>query len=150
MDQKKLMARAWLQKLNTYFTLSPMMEEDSLQFTILHLEGTTHDWWNYGLITQGHQNITSYEEFSQKLIKRFDRKHPQENFKKLTQLRQQGTIEDYIKEFQRISIQFIGVDDECFTYLFIEGLKDSLKGILSALKPSSLDDAFEMALRLEV
>ena len=147
---KKLTAHAWLQKLNTYLTLSPMTEEDALQFAILHLEDTTHDWWHQGLITQGHQNITSYEEFSQKLIKRFDRKHPQENFKKLTQLRQQGTIEDYIKEFQRIYVQVIGVDDECFTYLFIEGLKDSLKGLVSALKPSSLDDAFEMALRLDV
>lgn len=63
-----------------------MMEEDALQFAILHLEGTSHDWRHHGLITQGNQNITSYEEFSQKLIKRFDRKHPQENFKKLTQL----------------------------------------------------------------
>ena len=64
-----------------------MTEGDALQFAILHLEGTTHDWWHHGLVTQGHQNITSYEEFSQKLIKRFDRRHPQENFKKLTQIR---------------------------------------------------------------
>lgn len=147
---KKLTARAWLQKLNTYPTLSPMMEEDALQFVIMHLEGIAHDWWHHGLITQGHQNITSYGEFSQKLIKRFDRKHPQENFKKLTQLRQQGIVEDYIKEFQRIFVQVTRVDDERFTYFFIEGLKDSLKGLVSALKPSSLDDAFEMALRLEV
>ena len=81
-----------------------MTESNALQFAILHLEGTAHDWWHHGLITQGHQNITSYEEFSQKLIKRFDRKHPQENFKKLTQIRQQGTIEDYIKEFQKILV----------------------------------------------
>ena len=84
---EKLMAHTWLQKLNTYFTLCPMMDEDPLQFAILHLEGTAHDWWHHGLVTQGHQNITSYEEFSQKLIKRFDRRHPQENFKKLTQIR---------------------------------------------------------------
>ena len=61
---EKLTACAWLQKLNTYLTLSSMTEEDALQFAILHLEGTTHDWWHHGLITQGHQNITSYEEFS--------------------------------------------------------------------------------------
>ena len=96
------------------------------------------------------KGTTSYEEFSQKLIKRFDRRHSQENFKKLTQIRQQGTVEDYIKEFQKISVQVMGVDDDCSTYLFIEGLKDSLKGLVSALKPSSLDDAFEIALRLEV
>ena len=83
---EKTTARAWLQKLNTYFTFSPMMEEDALQFAILHLEGTAHDWWHHGLITQGHQNVTSYEEFSQKLIKIFDRRYPQENFKKLAQI----------------------------------------------------------------
>ena len=53
-----------------------MTEGDALQFTILHLEGTTHDWWHHGVITPGHQNITSYEQFSQKIIKRFDRRHP--------------------------------------------------------------------------
>ena len=127
-----------------------MTEGDAIQFAILHLEGTTHDWWHHGLVTQGHQNITSYEEFSQKLVKRFDRRHPQENFKKITQIRQQGIVEDYIKEFQNISVQVTGVDDECSTYLFIEGLKYSLRGLVSALKPSSLDDAFEIALRLEV
>ena len=35
-------------------------------------------------------------------------------------------------------------------YLFIEGLRDSLKGLVSSLKHSSLDDAFEIELRLEV
>ena len=82
-----------------------MIEEDALQFVILHLEGTTHDWWHHGLVTQGHQNITSYEEFSQKLIKRFDRKHPQEDFRKLTQIKQQGSVEGYIAEFQKLSVR---------------------------------------------
>ena len=66
---RKMIAHAWLQKLNTYFTLSPMIEEDALQFSILHLEGTTHEWWYNGLLSLGHQNINSYQEFSQKLIK---------------------------------------------------------------------------------
>lgn len=146
---EKITAHAWLQKLNTYFTLSPMTEEDAIQIAILHLEGLAHKWWHHGIHTQEHQNITSYEEFSQKLIKSFDRKHPQEDFKRLTQLKQQGTIESYITEFQRISVRVSGIEEDRLTYLFVERLKDSLTGLVSALNPISIEDAIEKALRLE-
>ena len=34
----KISARAWLQKLQIFFTLNPMKESDVIQFTSLHLE----------------------------------------------------------------------------------------------------------------
>lgn len=38
----KISAKAWLQKLQTYFTLCPMKELDAIQYATLHLEGTTY------------------------------------------------------------------------------------------------------------
>ena len=76
-------AHAWLQKLNSYFTLSPMTKEDALQFFILHLEGIAHEWWHNGLPSLGHQHVTSYQECSQKLIKCFDQIEPEWYFKEL-------------------------------------------------------------------
>ena len=35
----QISASAWLQKLSVYFQLNPMVEEDALKMTILHLEG---------------------------------------------------------------------------------------------------------------
>jgi hypothetical protein len=70
----KCTTRAWVQKLDTYFQLNPMTEAKAIKFTTLHLDGEAHEWWYHGLVTMGHANITSYLDFTQKLMERFDKK----------------------------------------------------------------------------
>ncbi len=41
----KCTARAWVQKLDTYFQLNPMAKTDAIKLATLHLEGEAHDWW---------------------------------------------------------------------------------------------------------
>lgn len=123
----KISAQAWIQKLNTYLNLSPMTEDDAVQFAILHLEGLAHEWWYHGTLTQGHDGITTYDEFTQKLIKRFERKHPQKDFKELTLLRQKGTVEEYITEFQKKFVRVSGVDEGRLTYLLWRDSKTPLR-----------------------
>eukprot|EP01018_Ginkgo_biloba_P002568 Gb_33720 [translate_table: standard] len=74
----KLSAQAWLQKLQTYFTLIPMVEEDAIQFATLHFEGVAYDWWHHGLITQGHNRVQIFDDFNQRLFDRFERKDEEE------------------------------------------------------------------------
>ena len=37
-------ANTWVQKLDVYFQLNPMVEEDALKMAILHLEGHANEW----------------------------------------------------------------------------------------------------------
>lgn len=55
----KCSARAWVQNLDTYFILKPMLEVYAIQFAALYLEVDTHDWWYHGMVTLGNANITS-------------------------------------------------------------------------------------------
>lgn len=68
----KCTARAWVEKLDNYLSLRPMPEEDAIKFATLHLDGVAHKWWYHGLATLGHNLITTYVEFINKLIERFD------------------------------------------------------------------------------
>jgi hypothetical protein len=77
----KCTARAWVQKLDTYFQLNTMLEEEAIKFATLHLDGEAHEWWYHGLVTLGHANITSYLDFTQKLMERFDKKDPELHFR---------------------------------------------------------------------
>ena len=52
-----------------------MTETKAINFATLHLEGEAHEWWYHGLVTLGHSHITSYREFIDRLMDRFDRKH---------------------------------------------------------------------------
>jgi hypothetical protein len=66
----KCTARAWVQNLDTYFQLNPMMKAKAIKFNTFHFDGEAHEWWYHGLVTMGHANITSYLEFTQKLMER--------------------------------------------------------------------------------
>ena len=89
---KRTTAHSWVQILDTYLSLNPMTKKGAIQFVVLHLRGITQDWWQHGLHNQGHKQIKNYDEFTQKLIKRFDRVDPEWYFKILTQIKQEGSI----------------------------------------------------------
>lgn len=92
-------ARSWIYKLDTYFTLRPMIERDAIKFATLHLDGTAHEWWHNGLITLQHDEITTYQEFADLLVERFDKKDPESYFWELAQLKQQGTWRHMFQSF---------------------------------------------------
>lgn len=77
-----------------------MLEAKAIKFATLKLEGEAHEWWYHGLITLGHSNITTYEDITQIWIRRFDRKYLEIHFRELAQLKQIGTPNAYIEEFQ--------------------------------------------------
>ena len=76
-----------------------MIETEAISFTTLHLEGEAHEWWYHELVTLGHSHITSYMDFIDRLMDRFDRKDLKINFRDLAQLRQTSTTKAFIKEF---------------------------------------------------
>lgn len=39
----KCTARAWVEKLDTYFHLNQMLEVETIKLAVLHLEGDAHD-----------------------------------------------------------------------------------------------------------
>ena len=69
-------AKIWVQKLDTYFQLNPMTETDAIKLATLHLDREAHEWWYHGLVTLGHNTITSYSDFTQRLMEHFDKKDP--------------------------------------------------------------------------
>jgi hypothetical protein len=133
-------ARAWVQKLDTYYKLNQMTEAEAISFATLHLEGEAHEWWYHGLVTLGHDHITSYREFTERLMDRFDRRDPEIHFKDLAQLRQTRTSEAFISEFQRVAVAVTDISEPRLVMLFTEGLIEPLRGWMKAYRPHSLQD----------
>lgn len=86
----------------------------------------------------GYANITSYLEFTQKLIDKFDRKDLELHFRELAQLRQTNLVDAYITEFQRLAVMVIDISEQWLVMLFIEGLTKPLRGWVKAFKLDSL------------
>jgi hypothetical protein len=68
----QISATAWVQKLDAYLQLNTMEEGNAIKFATLYLMGKAHDWWFHGMTTLGHEHVTSYRDFTQRLIDRFD------------------------------------------------------------------------------
>ena len=134
----KISTRAWLQKLQTFFTLNPMKESDVVQFASLNLEDVAYDWWYHGMTTQGHDQVTTFDDFSQRVIDTFDLKDDEEYFKELSKLKQTKSVNEYIEEFQKVAIMVLDMSEKMIVYLFLDGLEDSVKGLVKAFSPSTL------------
>lgn len=144
-----LSARAWLQKLQTYFTLDPMAEEDAIQFVALHFDGMAYDRWHHGLITQGHALVSTFDEFCQKGLTRFDKNDVEEYFKELATLKQTSSLNEYIEAFEQISVQVQNISPRRVIFLFVDGLLDPLRGLVKSFEPPSLEEAIKRAMTLE-
>ena len=140
----KCTARSWVQKLNNFLSLRPMPEQDAINFFTLNLEGATHEWWYHGLVTLGHNLITTYEYFTNRLIERFDVKDPEVSFHELAQLKH-GSLDAYVNDFQYLSIMVPIISERRLVVLFIEGLMEPLKGWLKAFNPLSLQEEIKKA-----
>ena len=114
----------------------------------MHLEGATYDGWHHGLVTQDHDLIISCETFSFKLITYFD-KDIEVYYNDLAQLRQGGSLDDFIDEFQRISVIVLDMTEQRKVMLFTKGLQDRFRGLVKVLKPDTLDDAIKITHELD-
>jgi hypothetical protein len=137
----KCTTKAWVQKLDTYYKLNQMTETDAISFATLHLEGEAHEWWYHGLVTLGHSRITSYREFTERLMDKFDRRDPEIHFRDLAQLKQTGTAEAFISEFQRVAVAVTDIPEPQLVMLFTEGLTEPLRRWVKAYQPHTLQDA---------
>lgn len=80
----KSSTRAWVEKLDVYFQLNEMTELDELTISTLHLEREAHDWWFHGLTTMGHAGVTTYKDFTRRVLENFKRRDPKEHFGEMT------------------------------------------------------------------
>jgi hypothetical protein len=121
-------AHTWVQKLDTYFKLNPMTESEAISFATLHLDGEAHEWWYHGMETLGHNHITSYLEFTERLMERSERRDKELHFGDLTQLRHTGSVDAFITEFQRKAVVVSDISEQRLVMLFTEALTEPLRG----------------------
>ena len=61
----------------------------------------------------------------------------------LFSLQERGTLDDYIREFPRLSLQVPDLDEHSRAVLFVNGLSSKLRGQVLKEHPSTLDEAIK-------
>ena len=122
-----------------------MPEEEAIKFAALHLEQVAHECWHHSTITLGHDQISTYAEFTERLIERFDGKYSELNFEDLAQLRQTRSVNQFITEFQKLFVLVTNMSERRRVVLFIDGLTEPLKGWVKGFNPATLLEAISKA-----
>ena len=81
-----------------------MSEAKAIKVATLHLDGEAQDWWFHGMVTLGHSTVTTYAEFTRRLMEQFDWRDPEQHFVEMMRLKQTGSPETYIADFLRVSV----------------------------------------------
>ena len=67
-------------------------------------------------------------------MERFEKKDPEIHFRELAQLKQTGSVEAFILEFQRIVVMVTDVSESRLIMFFSEDLTEPLRGWVKAYK----------------
>lgn len=97
------------------------------------------------MVTMRHGQITSYVEFTERLIERFDTKDPELHFKELAQFKQWGSVDVYISKFQRSAVLVTDISERRLVVLFMDSLSDPLRGWVKGHDPLTLQEAIKKA-----
>ncbi|KAK9060665.1 hypothetical protein SSX86_021371 [Deinandra increscens subsp. villosa] len=138
--------RGWILKAEKYFRFYHTHDEDKVDLAARHLEGEALDLYSWLL---AEQDLTSWEELVSALQKHFGTIEFQNPDEYLCSIKQTGSVHDYRQEFARRSAKVSNWPDNCLLGVFLNGLKEELKGYVRIIKPRTVDDAMSLALEFE-
>ena len=64
-------ARTWVRKMEVFFLLHLVVEEEAIEILVLHMEGEAYFWWISHL---SYARVSTLAEFSQRMVRRFEKR----------------------------------------------------------------------------
>jgi hypothetical protein len=140
----------WIRKAEKYFELIGVPNEDRVQIAIMYISGKAEFWWRG---TGCNARTLPWHQFCRMASDRFNVISEYEIVGQFHNLKQIGTIGDYIDRFEEM-VSMVKrhnptLSDNYFISSFISGLKDQIQYHVQCHKPITLPQAFWYAKRLE-
>jgi hypothetical protein len=105
----------WVTQMEHYFSLYGIMNElAKLWYGVLHLNQEHWQWWQWR--KNARQGYVTWTHFVAELYECFDTNT--NHLGRLTNLKQSGTVEDFIASFERLAFRTEGMSDAFFSRMF--------------------------------
>lgn len=105
-----------------------------IQLAKLSMEGHTIHWFT--LWRESTEEAT-WGNFKEALVARFGTGRLENPFEELKEIKQKGSIEDYIEDFEMFSAQCGRLTERQFLGYFVGGLRREIKYRIQTLKPKN-------------
>ncbi|KAL4571363.1 hypothetical protein LXL04_018121 [Taraxacum kok-saghyz] len=134
--------QGWITKAELYFQVNKIPVTQKLQLAQMCMDGVALNWYTNLLIKHP---STDWLHFRDKMMVRFSGSKFQNAHEVLGSLFQEGSIDDYIEEFEALSALIPDQSEEQSIGMFLRGLKPDVRNWVRALNPHSCDQAMEFA-----
>lgn len=91
----------WIFRVERYFRVGHYTEEQRMELISLSVEGRVLNWFEGDMAEQG---FTGWTDFKERMLARFAVTLDDEPGKRLCSLTQTGTVQDYISEFEELTL----------------------------------------------
>ena len=121
----------WIARAEVYFRVQGTQEELKVSLAQLCMDGPTIYFFKG--FTDDDENMP-WEKLKDALLERYGGLGDVSVFEQLSVLHQEGSVEEYIQEFERLVAQVPWLPDEQYLGHFIHGLREGIRGRVRSLK----------------
>eukprot|EP00253_Pinus_taeda_P019281 PITA_19281 len=137
---------AWLAQMEQYFKLNHILDDGTkLMLGSMYFDNERWQWWEWHQRCNGY--FRTWTQFTKALRDRFEQEDSY--LGRLTKLRQNGKVEEYINAFEGLAFRTRGLTDEFYTEFFISGLKEAIKAQVLLHHPPTWTEACQVAHKVE-
>jgi Retrotransposon gag protein len=142
--------RNWLQEVEQYveFYNLDKIRGGAVDTAVMWLSGDAKTWWYSVKATGAHPR--TWADFTETLCAQYIPRNAEDNIRKeFATLRQTTSVSKYASEFRRILLLHPRLTQEQILFQFKLGLKEHIRVDVNIRRPTTLDEAEEIALELD-
>lgn len=114
----------WIARVERFFRHGQYTEDQKMHLVSMSLEGVVLSWF---LWEEQHVPTGNWLAFKKCVLTRFSNPRMRSPKESLAALTQTGPVVEYVQQFEELSSQVTGVDDEMLAAIFKGGLKPELQ-----------------------
>lgn len=136
----------WILRGETYFNFYRLSEEERVEEAVLALEGDAIQWYRW----ENHRHtITKLADFKKRILQEFQSANEGSLHEQWMSLTQTTTVKEYRRKYIQLTGPLEDVTKNVMMGRFMSELKEEVKVELRVLNPYNLDQAMDMAVRIE-
>lgn len=120
----------WISRAEVFFRVQDTSPEVKVSLAQICMEGSTIHFFNS---LTGEEEGLTWEALKEALLERYGGHGEGDVYEQLTELKQTGTMEEYITEFEYLTAQIPKLPEKQFRGYFLHGLKTEIKGKVRSL-----------------
>ncbi|MCI08505.1 retrotransposon gag protein [Trifolium medium] len=120
----------WISRAEVYFRVQESSPVVKVNLAQLCMEGPTIHFFN-SLIND--EEELTWERLKDALMERYGGNGEGDVYEQLTELKQRGSVDDYITDFEYLTAQIPRLPDKQFLGYFLHGLKGEIRGKVRSL-----------------